>query len=101
MPLRIFHIKRDTTLLLGLGDSGGQPSLHCAHGFQEFPGLRASEQGDGPKLFPGEGMEAVRADVEPPPGNPPLGQIRLMAADYDHIKREAKTLKARFNEISH
>jgi hypothetical protein len=46
-------------------------------------------------------MEAARADVEPPPRNPPLGQIRLMAADYDHIKREAKTLKARFNEISH
>jgi len=53
------------------------------------------------KLFPGEGMEATRADVEPPPRNPPLGQIRLMAADYDDIKREAKTLKARFNEISH
>jgi iron(III) transport system substrate-binding protein len=51
------------------------------------------------KLFPGEGIYAARSDVEPPPGNPPLGQIKLMSVDYDHIEKESKNLKTRFNEI--
>jgi hypothetical protein len=51
------------------------------------------------KLFPGEGIYAGRSDVEPPPGNPPLGQIKLMTVDYDLIEKEAKNLKTRFNEI--
>ena len=37
------------------------------------------------KLFPGEGIYAARSDVEPPPGNPPLGQIKLMPVDYDQV----------------
>jgi len=51
------------------------------------------------KLFPGEGIYAGRSDVEPPPGNPPLGQIKLMTVDYDLIEKESKNLKTRFNEI--
>jgi iron(III) transport system substrate-binding protein len=51
------------------------------------------------RLFPGEGIYAARSDVEPPPGNPPLGQIKLMPVDYDQIEKDAKSLKARFNEI--
>jgi len=51
------------------------------------------------KLFPGEGIYAARSDVEPPPGNPPLGQIKLMSVDYDQIEKDAKALKNRFNEI--
>ena len=51
------------------------------------------------KLFPGEGIYAARADIEPPPGNPPLGQIKLIAVDYDVIEKEAAVLKKRFNEI--
>ena len=51
------------------------------------------------RLFPGEGIYAARSDVEPPPGNPPLAQIKLMAVDYDQIEKDGKTLKARFNEI--
>jgi len=51
------------------------------------------------KLFPGEGIYAARSDVEPPPGNPPLSQIKLMAVDYDYIEKESKNLKNRFNEI--
>ncbi len=51
------------------------------------------------KLFPGEGVYAARSDVEPPPGNPPLGQIKLMPVDYDQIEKESRALKARFNEI--
>ena len=51
------------------------------------------------RLFPGEGIYAARSDVEPPPGNPHLGQIKLMPVDYDQIEKDAKSLKARFNEI--
>ena len=51
------------------------------------------------KLFPGEGIYAARADVEPPPGNAPLSQIKLIPVDYDYIEKEAKALKTRFNEI--
>jgi iron(III) transport system substrate-binding protein len=51
------------------------------------------------KLFPGEGIYAARSDVEPPPGNPPLSQIKLIPVDYDQIEKEAAALKKRFNEI--
>jgi len=51
------------------------------------------------KLFPGEGIYAARADIEPPPGNPPLGRIELIPVDYDHIEKEAAALKKRLNEI--
>jgi iron(III) transport system substrate-binding protein len=51
------------------------------------------------KLFPGEGIYAARSDVGPPPGNPPLGQIKLIPVDYDQIEKDAKGLKTRFNEI--
>ena len=51
------------------------------------------------KLFPGEGIYAARSDVEPPPGNPPLGQIKLIPVDYDQIEKDAAALKKRFNEI--
>jgi iron(III) transport system substrate-binding protein len=51
------------------------------------------------KLFPGEGIYAGRADVEPPPGNPPLSQIKLIGVDYDQIEKESAALKKKFNEI--
>jgi iron(III) transport system substrate-binding protein len=51
------------------------------------------------KLFPGEGIYAARSDVEPPPGNPPLAQIKLLPVDYDRIEKEAAALKKRFAEI--
>jgi iron(III) transport system substrate-binding protein len=51
------------------------------------------------KLFPGEGIYAARSDVEPPPGNPPLGQIKLMPVDYDQVEKDSKALKNKFNEI--
>jgi hypothetical protein len=37
--------------------------------------------------------------VTPPPGNPPLSQVKLWPIDYDTIEKEAKSLKDRFNEI--
>ena len=51
------------------------------------------------KLLPGEGIYAGRSDVEPPAGNPPLAQIKLVPIDYVQIEKDAKGLKTRFNEI--
>jgi iron(III) transport system substrate-binding protein len=72
----------------------GSPHPHAAKAFAEFM-IGDTVQ----KLFPGEGIYAARSDVEPPPGNPPLSQIKLMSVDYDSIEKEAKNLKTRFNEI--
>jgi iron(III) transport system substrate-binding protein len=51
------------------------------------------------KLFPGEGLYAARSDIEPPAGNPPLTQLKLIPVDYDQIEKDAAVLKKRFNEI--
>jgi iron(III) transport system substrate-binding protein len=51
------------------------------------------------KLLPSEGIYAGRGDIEPPAGNPPISQIRLMPVDYEQVEKEAKSLKTRFNEI--
>lgn len=72
----------------------GSPHPNAAKAFAEFM-IGDTVQ----KLFPDEGIYAARSDVEPPPGNPPLGQIKLMPVDYDQIEKESKSLKARFNEI--
>jgi iron(III) transport system substrate-binding protein len=72
----------------------GAPHPHAARALAEFMIGDVVQ-----KLFPGEGIYAARSDVEPPPGNPPLGQIKLMPVDYDQIEKDAKNLKARFNEI--
>ena len=72
----------------------GSPHPNAAKAFAEFL-VGDTVQ----KLFPGEGIYAARSDVEPPPGNPPLSQIKLLAVDYDFIEKESKNLKARFNEI--
>jgi iron(III) transport system substrate-binding protein len=72
----------------------GAPHPNAARAFAEFMIGDAVQ-----KLFPGEGIYAARADIEPPPGNPPLGQIKLMGVDYDQIEKEAATVKKRFNEI--
>jgi iron(III) transport system substrate-binding protein len=72
----------------------GSPHPHAARALAEFM-IGDTVQ----KLFPGEGIYAGRADVEPPPGNPPLSQIKLLGVDYDQIEKEAGALKRRFSEI--
>jgi iron(III) transport system substrate-binding protein len=51
------------------------------------------------KLAPAEGLYAGRSDIPPPAGNPPLSAIKLLPVDYDHVEKESKNLKTRFNEI--
>jgi iron(III) transport system substrate-binding protein len=72
----------------------GSPHPNAAKALAEFM-ISDSVQ----KLFPGEGIYAARVDVEPPPGNPPLGQMKLWPVDYDYIEKESKSIKNRFNEI--
>src|SRR5262249_31084992 len=72
----------------------GAPHPNAAKAFAEFL-IGDTVQ----KLFPGEGVYAARSDVEPPPGNPPLTQIKLLHVDYDQVEKDATTLKSRFNEI--
>jgi ABC-type Fe3+ transport system substrate-binding protein len=72
----------------------GSPHPNAAKAFAEFM-IGDTVQ----RLFPGEGIYAARSDVEPPPGSPPIGQIKLMPVDCDQVEREGKALKTRFNEI--
>ena len=72
----------------------GAPHPNAARAFAEFMIGDAVQ-----KLFPGEGIYAARADIEPPPGNPPLGQIKLIGVDYDQIEKDSAALKKKFNEI--
>ena len=72
----------------------GAPHPNAAKALAEFMISDAVQ-----KLLPGEGIYAGRSDVEPPAGNPPLGQIKLMPIDYEQIEKDAKSLKTRFNEI--
>ena len=72
----------------------GSPHPNAAKAFAEFM-ISDSVQ----KLFPDEGIYAARVDVPPPPGNPPLSQVKLWPIDYDAIEKETKNLKDRFNEI--
>ena len=72
----------------------GSPHPNAAKALAEFMIGDAVQ-----KILPGEGIYAARSDVEPPPGNQPIAQIKLMPIDYDQIEKDAKSLKARFNEI--
>jgi iron(III) transport system substrate-binding protein len=72
----------------------GSPHPQAARAFAEFMIGDAVQ-----KLFPGEGIYAARGDIEPPAGNPPLAQIKVIPVDYDAIEKESAALKKRFNEI--
>jgi iron(III) transport system substrate-binding protein len=72
----------------------GSPHPNAAKAFAEFM-IGDTVQ----RLFPDEGIYAARADVPPPPGSPPLSQVKLWPIDYAAIETEAKSLKDRFNEI--
>jgi iron(III) transport system substrate-binding protein len=51
------------------------------------------------RKFTEEGHHSGRVDVDPPPGLPKLDAISLYPIDYDDIERNARQIKARFNEI--
>ncbi len=51
------------------------------------------------KLFPQEGSYAARIDMPPPPGSPPVKDIKLLAVDYDYLRKAGPGVKKKFNEI--
>jgi iron(III) transport system substrate-binding protein len=51
------------------------------------------------KLWPQNGIYAARLDVEPPPGSPKIGDIKVIAMDYDYIIGASAQVKRRFSEI--
>ena len=51
------------------------------------------------KKFTEEGHHSPRLDVDPPPGLPPLAELKLDPIDYDYIEKNTRALKAKFAEI--
>ncbi|HWP34738.1 MAG TPA: extracellular solute-binding protein [Thermodesulfobacteriota bacterium] len=72
----------------------GSPHPNAAKALAEFMISDAVQ-----KFFPGEGNYAARVDIEPPAGQPPLSQIKLLPVDYEYVEREATNIKNRFAEI--
>jgi iron(III) transport system substrate-binding protein len=51
------------------------------------------------KLFPADGGYAARIDIDPPVGNPKLGEVKSLPLDYDEIEKESARVKRHFAEI--
>jgi iron(III) transport system substrate-binding protein len=51
------------------------------------------------RLWPQEGVYAARTDVDPPPGSPPISNIKVSSIDYDYLKTNTAAVKKRFSEI--
>lgn len=71
----------------------GSPNPNAAKLFADF---MLSDQVQ--KLFPVSGGYAARADIPPPEGSPPVGQLKVIPVDYDYIEKESARIKRRFNE---
>jgi len=51
------------------------------------------------KMIADHAIHSSRLDIAPPDGQPGLKEVRQIPIDLDHIEKNAKDLKARFNEI--
>jgi iron(III) transport system substrate-binding protein len=51
------------------------------------------------KLFPANGGYAARTDIDPPKGDPRLGDVKPMPIDYAQIEKDAAGVKKKFNEV--
>jgi len=51
------------------------------------------------KLWPESGIYAARLDVEPPPGSPPIKDIKVIPIDYAYIRSVTAQVKRKFSEI--
>jgi iron(III) transport system substrate-binding protein len=51
------------------------------------------------RLWPQSGVYAARSDVDPPAGNPPIADIKVLPMDYAYIKSVSGAVKKRFSEI--
>jgi len=69
----------------------GSPNPSAAKAFADFMLSRPVQE-----LFPHEYLYSARVDVPGPTGNPPLGDIKMAAIDYDYIEAETTRIKRRF-----
>ena len=51
------------------------------------------------KMIAAGGIHASRIDIAPPPGQPPLSEVKFIAVDLDFIETHGRDLKTRFAEI--
>ena len=51
------------------------------------------------KMIADNAIHSSRIDIAPPAGQPALNEVKFIPIDLDHIEKNAKDLKARFNEI--
>jgi iron(III) transport system substrate-binding protein len=72
----------------------GSPNPNAAKLFAQFNLLPEIQH-----KFTEEGHHSPRVDVRPPPGLPPLDQVKLYPIDYDAIEANTRQLKAKFAEI--
>lgn len=72
----------------------GAPHQNAAKAFMEFM-ISDTVQ----KMFPKKGIYASRVDIDPPPGNPKLSDLKLMPIDYAYLEKVSGEVKTRFSEI--
>jgi iron(III) transport system substrate-binding protein len=72
----------------------GSPHPNAAKLFAQFNLLPEIQH-----KFTEEGHHSPRVDVQPPPGLPALGVLRLYPIDYDWIEANTRQLKTKFAEI--
>jgi iron(III) transport system substrate-binding protein len=72
----------------------GGPHPNAAKAFAEF-----MISMDAQKLFPAGGSYGARVDLEPPPGNPKLAEVKVMPIDFAQVAKDSAGVKKKFAEI--
>lgn len=72
----------------------GGPHPNAAKAFAQFMISDAVQN-----TFPQKGIYAARTDVPPPPGSAKLGDLKLMAIDFETLAAHEADVKSHFNEI--
>jgi iron(III) transport system substrate-binding protein len=72
----------------------GGPHPNAAKAFAEFMISMEAQ-----KLFPAGGSYGARVDLDPPPGNPKLGDVKVMPIDYAQVEKDSPAVKKKFAEI--
>jgi iron(III) transport system substrate-binding protein len=72
----------------------GSPDPNAAKLFAQFM-LGDTAQ----KIFPADGGYSARVDIDPPPGSPELGSLRVIPVDDNYIEAETARIRRHFSEI--
>ena len=67
---------------------------HAARAFVQFMFSPEAQT-----IIAASGIHAARADIAPPPGEPPLSTIKSFPIDYDYVHKQTRDTKTRFSEI--